>query len=210
MQADEVVTNRQRIARVLVLSFLVVIVLLVVSGIVWVKLRPTTYHPLVVETNTKQEVPEYPDPVRLITSTSSEPAQSHVLDGDFRMVNRMQEIPETCISPFDSSFVRSNGGGPATGKIDFADPGQEFQFSDAIMPGLAFRQLAFAGLGSDSCFIYYQRGGPMHPTYCLAVMEYGKTRTTWVGEKREKAINLKALRRMLSRGQFDTSGKPNC
>ena len=199
-----------RTPRALTLLFgLLTIGVVVVCTILWVKLQTPNY-PATVQSSAKQVKTEYPDPYHLNTTPSTEATQTHLLDRDFTVVGRLREIPNECESRFDSSFVRADGSSSGPEGIKVADPDQEFQFSDAIMPGLPFRRLAFAGVSHTGCFIYYQRGGPMPATYCLAFMEYGKSKAAWVGERPEGATSLKALRSMLSRKSFDTSGQPVC
>src|SRR5882762_7850639 len=110
------------------------------------------------------------DPVFLKTLSASDATRSHLLDGDFTIVYRMQDISESCRAPFESSFSYYSGTVPKKRQIDFADPGQDFNYGDVILEGLAFRQLHFAGLGPSSCFIYYQQGGRIYPSSCLAVI----------------------------------------
>jgi len=163
------------------------------------------------ELGNKHEGPKHPDPVHLNTLEASDAARGHALDGDFKIVYRMQDISENCRAVFDSSFLNDSGTIPTKREeIGFADPGQPAQYGDSLIPGAPFRQLLFAGQGQKSCFIYYQHGGQNHPSYCLAEMDHTDRKMIWVGEARQKADGIEELRSMLSRGQFVDTNGPVC
>jgi len=202
--------QRRPVSRTLkVVSLLPVIVLFGVCVGWWQRFRQLKYSAVSGPT-IKHAVPEDIEPEHLFTTASSETVAVRLLDGTFLTVDRVQEIPDRCRSPFDASFVRNSRTGGGSPRIEIADPDQPFQFADAIQPGLPFRQLVLAGLGPSTCFIYYQHGGAMYPSFCLAVMQYGKERVAWVGEARRKANGLRELRLQLSGGEFESTGTPTC
>jgi hypothetical protein len=162
------------------------------------------------ELGNKHEVPKDPDPIHLHTLAASEAVRRHVLDGDFRIVYRMQDISEDCRAVLDSSFFNDSGTIPKRGEIRFADPGQPAQYGDSLIPDAPFRQLLFAGQGPKTCFLYYQHGGQNHPSYCLAEMDHTDRKMIWVGEARRKADGIEELRSMLSRGLFVDTNGPGC
>ena len=50
-----------------------------------------------------------------------------------------------------------------SGSLDIAEPGAEFQVTDAIVnPKLPIRRLVAAGCSTDHCLVYYERGGVAH------------------------------------------------
>ncbi|MGC1267197.1 MAG: hypothetical protein WA853_13000, partial [Candidatus Acidiferrum sp.] len=158
-----------------------------------------------------QKMPEEPDRIRLNTLPAPNSIASHLLDGNFKIVNRMDDLTEDCTSIFDSAFVNSSGVARAIASaVSLADPAQDFQTSDDVRPGLPFRRLVLAGLGHKSCFIYYEHGGAMYPSSCLALMDYSQKRAIWVGESRKKATTLEDLRSMLSTDQFADTVGPVC
>jgi hypothetical protein len=132
------------------------------------------------------------DPVHLRTLSVSGGIRDRLLDGDFTIVYRMQNISADCRVVFA------------------ANPGQEFNYGDAIIEGLPYRQLHFAGMSPKSCFIYYERGGNNYPSSCLAVLNREKGKVIWLGVTRKKAGNLHDLRSLLSHDQFDDRGGPDC
>lgn len=161
-----------------------------------------------LELKVKRTLPEEPDPFHLAAVSAPDSVRRHLLDGAFEVVRRMNEIPASCTSIFESSFVNASEKGPKP--VPFANPGEAFQSSDAVMPGLPFRRLEFAGLGRSRCFIHYQSGGKMYPSFCLAVVDYANHKTIWVGESQKAATSLEELRLMLLKQRFrDTSG-PIC
>jgi hypothetical protein len=160
----------------------------------------------------KTEEVESPDPVYLKTLSASDVTRSHLLDGGFTIVYRMQDISQSCKAPFESSFSFYSRTVPKKREIDFADPGQDFNYGDAVRGGLPFRQLHFAGLGSNSCFIYYQQGGRIYPSSCLAVMKYSGGKTIWVGVVAggRAARNFRELQADFSQNKFHDSGERDC
>jgi hypothetical protein len=152
------------------------------------------------------------DPVYLNTLPASDAARGHLLDGEFTIVYRMQNISQGCRVPFESSFSYYSRTVPKKREIDVADPGQDFNYGDAVREGLPFRQLHFAGLGANSCFIYYQQGGRIYPSSCLAVMHYSGGKTIWVGVVAggRAARNFRELRAVFSQHKFSDSGEPDC
>jgi hypothetical protein len=152
------------------------------------------------------------DPVYLNTLSASNAFRSHLLDGEFAIVNRMQDISRGCRAPFESSFSHYSRTAPKKRGIDFADPGQDFNYGDAVRGGVPFRQLHFAGLGPNSCFIYYQQGGRIYPSTCLAVMDYADGKAIWVGvvSGGRAARNFRELRAVFSQHRFSDSGGPDC
>jgi hypothetical protein len=158
----------------------------------------------------KHEVEEDPDRVHLSAVAAPAAIRDHLLDADFRVVYRMQDISEDCISIFDSSFLNNSRTVPKKEEIRFADPGQPAQYGDSLIPDAPFRQLVFAGQGPRTCFVYYEHGGENHPSYCLALMDQADRKTMWVGEVRKKAESLVELRSFLSENQFDDTVGPGC
>lgn len=158
----------------------------------------------------KHEVEEDLDPVHLSTVAAPDSVRGHLLDGDFGIVHRMQDVSEGCISVLDSSFHNNSGTVPKKEEIRFADPGQPAQYGDSLIPDAPFRQLVFAGQSPKTCFVYYQHGGVTHPSYCLAIMDQVVRKTIWVGEARKKTESLAELRSFLSEGQIDDTVGPGC
>jgi hypothetical protein len=60
--------------------------------------------------------------------------------------------PNSCRWIFESSFVTISGSRAKPGGINLANPGEAFQASDNIVPGLPFRRLEFAGLSDTKPF----------------------------------------------------------
>ncbi len=154
----------------------------------------------------KPALPDIPGTFYLRTVPVSHDVQVHLLDGDFKIVRRVDEIPNTCTTVFESWFVTISGSRAKPGEISLANPGEAFQASDNIVPGLPFRRLEFAGVSDTKCFIHYQSGG--QPAYfCLAVIDYANQKTVCVGDSEKAARNLGELRRMISQRRFrDTRG----
>lgn len=152
----------------------------------------------------KTALPEDLDKFQLKTFAVQTDVLVHLLDGDFYIVRQMKDIPSSCATVFESSFMTHSGSHANPGEIRFANPGEAFQASDNIVnPGLPFRRLEFAGLGATKCFIHYHRGGGQPAAFCLAVMDYANQKTVFVGEAPRAAKNLDELRRMILGRQFE-------
>jgi hypothetical protein len=169
--------------------------------------RLTRTFPLVAPV---EKMPESRNQFQLSTQSLPESIRAHLLDGDFQIVTRMSDIPEGCGSPLAASFVTTSGRQMELGAMNFADPGEPFQESDHIRPGLPFRRLQFAGVGAANCFVQYQNGGKMYPSFCLAVVDQTTHKTIWVGESEKSASDLNELRLMLRGGKFNDRPGPGC
>lgn len=149
------------------------------------------------------------DPILLNKITGSDSVDGHLLDGSFTNVNRMKDLSEDCASGLYSSFLNMSGKTPSRSEIRIANVGQPAQFGDVLITDAPFRGLLLAGLGSKTCFIYYQHGGMNDPSYCLAVVDYAARKTIWVGDVRYKARSLQELRIFLYKHRIDdTRGEP--
>jgi len=154
--------------------------------------------------------PEPPDPIHLNTIHLSARDRENLLNGHFQAVTQVGDLAGSCWDSFASSFLRFSGAPASKELVQFADPGQDFEATDAhIREGLPFRRLVFAGLGSTACFVYYERGGD-HPTTCLAFMEYGQNKAVWVGSTRRRARNFKELRANFEADLFGDTYGPVC
>jgi hypothetical protein len=146
----------------------------------------------------KQEIPDIPGSLYLRNVPTLD--DIHLLDGDFKIVRRVNEVLDACMSSSESSFVIINGLHAKRGEVRFANPGESFNWSDAIEEDLPFRRLEFAGLSTSECFIHYQSGG-QPSSFCLAVINTANHRII-VGEYEKAAKNLHELRRMLHQWRF--------
>jgi hypothetical protein len=185
-------------------SLLGILALFAVCGLSYLRFKSVKHRP--TYSNQEQGTAVDPEPEHLKTVAATAGAED-LLKANFRVMSREEDIRPNCRLPFNSSFSRTSG---MNSNVELADPGEEFQFSDAITPGLPFRQIIFGGIGATRCFIYYQHGGRMFPSYCLAVMDYQQPKAIWVGESRRRAEDLEKLRLLLLQGQFETSGDAPC
>ena len=140
----------------------------------------------------KTEDSELFDSVQLRTLSVPDAIRRHLLDGDFAIAHRMQDIPGDCTV------------------VSAANPGQDVNYGDSIVEGLPYRQLHFAGIRPKSCFMFYQRGGNNYPSSCLAILDRLSGKIIWLGVTRKDGANLQDLRWLLSRHQFDDTGEPDC
>jgi hypothetical protein len=124
----------------------------------------------------------------------------HLLDRNFEIIRRVNDVPDACMSILESSFITSDGLRAKKGEVRFANPGDSFNSSDAIDENLPSRRLEFAGLSTSGCFIHYQSGGETS-TFCLAVIDIVNHKVA-VGEYERAAKDLNELRRMIHQRRF--------
>ena len=105
----------------------------------------------------------------------SEALQAHVKDEQFGLVTSIRGLPLGVREALQTLFGSSSP--------DIAEPGAEFQATDAMVnPKLPIRRLVAAGCSSDHCLVYYERGGTAH-TWHVALFNWtpAVTRFEWGG-----------------------------
>jgi hypothetical protein len=101
--------------------------------------------------------------------------RDHVKDDRFGIVTSIRGLPLGVRDELQRLF------GSQT--LDIADPGAEFQLTDAIVdPKLPTRRLIAAGCTIEYCLVYYERGGRAH-TWHAALFHWTprETRLEWGG-----------------------------
>jgi hypothetical protein len=101
--------------------------------------------------------------------------RDHVKDDRFGIVTSIRGLPLGVRDELQRLF------GSQT--LDIADPGAEFQLTDAIAdPKLPTRRLVAAGCTIEYCLVYYERGGRAH-TWHAALFHWtpAETRLEWGG-----------------------------
>jgi hypothetical protein len=105
----------------------------------------------------------------------SEALRAHVKDERFQIVTSVRGLPLGVRDEMQTLF------GSQT--LDIADPGADFQVTDAIVdPKLPGRRLIAAGCSIEYCLVYYERGGTAH-TWHVALFHWtpAETRFEWGG-----------------------------
>jgi hypothetical protein len=101
--------------------------------------------------------------------------RAHVKDERFQIVTSIRGLPLGVRDELQTLF------GSQT--LDIADPGAQFQVTDAIVdPKLPTRRLVAAGCSTEYCLVYYERGGIAH-TWHVALFYWtpAATRFEWGG-----------------------------
>jgi hypothetical protein len=104
-----------------------------------------------------------------------EALRAHVKDERFGIVTSIRGLPLGVRDGLQELFGNRT--------LDIAEPGAEFQATDAIAnPTLPIRRLVAAGCSSDHCLIYYERGGIAH-TWQVVLFHWTPvaTRFEWGG-----------------------------
>ena len=86
--------------------------------------------------------------------------------------------------------------------LDIAEPGAEFQASDAIVDSrLPIRRLVAAGCSYDHCLVYYERGGIPH-TWRVALFHWtpDATRFEWGGAAPGGLVTIEDVRMAILSG----------
>jgi hypothetical protein len=102
---------------------------------------------------------------RQATATAALPdaLRAHVKGERFQIVTSIRGLPLGVRDGLQSLF------GSQT--LDIAEPGAEFQATDAIGNELPIRRLVEAGCSTDHCLVYYERGGTAH-TWQVALFHW--------------------------------------
>jgi hypothetical protein len=108
------------------------------------------------------------------TTALSETLRAHVKDDRFQIVTSIRGLPLGVRDGLQKLF------GSQT--LDIAEPGAEFQITDAVGNELPIRRLVAAGCSIDHCLVYYERGGITH-TWQVALFHWtpAATRFEWGG-----------------------------
>src|SRR5215470_1287531 len=101
--------------------------------------------------------------------------RAHVQDERFGIVTSIEGLPLGVRDGLQTLF--------GSGALDIAEPGAEFQVTDAVVnPKLPIRRLIAAGCSTDHCLVYYERGGVDH-TWHVTLFHWtpSATRFEWGG-----------------------------
>ena len=101
--------------------------------------------------------------------------RAHVKDERFGIVTSIRGLPLGVRDGLQTLF--------GSQVLDIAEPGAEFQVTDAIVDRkLPMRRLVAAGCSIDHCVVYYERGGVNH-TWHVALFHWtpAATRFEWGG-----------------------------
>lgn len=117
--------------------------------------------------------------------------QGHILDGEFTIITKVEELSVQMKSAF-AALTRES-------KFEMADPGHDFQITDVIEKGLPRRRLIFAGISRGQFFLHYEKGGRGH-AYYLVVFSNGSPETSliWSGILPKPAADLAKLQVIVS------------
>ena len=103
----------------------------------------------------------------------SSAVRSHVQDEQFQVVTSLRGLPLGVRDGLQRLF--------GSGTLDIAEPGAEFQATDAGNGKLPTRRLVAAGCSPDHhCLVYYERGGIDH-TWHVALFRWTPASTRFEG-----------------------------
>ncbi len=123
--------------------------------------------------------------------------KAHILDGEFSIVVAVEKFPKAVRAVLAEIFRQNT--------FEIANPGQRYQSTDVGENG-PLRRLVFAGVSSDKCFVYYERGGRGHGYYVvvLRIDAEKRARFLWAGAGADDALahDLQQLRAKVSAGRF--------
>jgi len=121
--------------------------------------------------------------------------RTHVRDERFGIVTSIRGLPLGVRSGLQTLF--------GSQALDIAEPGAEFQVSDAIVNSqLPIRRLVAAGCSYDHCLVYYERGGSAH-TWLVALFHWtpAATRFEWGGNARGGLASVGEVRNAVVSGR---------
>lgn len=124
----------------------------------------------------------------LAPTSGSQVARTHNLDGDFKILDSVEQLPASVKDAFATLAHQS--------QFEMADPGHDFQVTDVIThEGLPSRRLIFAGISDKECFVHYERGGYGHSYYVVVFStEPSKAAFIWGRALSKPAANISGLR----------------
>jgi hypothetical protein len=120
--------------------------------------------------------------------------RDHVKDDRFGIVTSIRGLPLGVRDGLQTLF------GSRT--LDIAEPGAEFQVTDAIVnPTLPIRRLVAAGCTMAYCLVYYERGGVAH-TWHVALFHWtpAATRFEWGGTAPGGLVTIDDVRNAILSG----------
>jgi hypothetical protein len=123
-------------------------------------------------------------------------SRAHVSDDRFGIVTSIRGLPLGVRDGLQTLF------GSQT--LDIAEPGGEFQMTDAVVKSnLPARRLIAAGCSIDHCLVYYQRGGSAH-TWHVALFHWtpAATRFEWGGTAPAGLVTVDDVRKASLSGRI--------
>jgi hypothetical protein len=127
----------------------------------------------------------------------SEALRTHLQAERFQIVTSIRGLPLGVRDLLQSLF--------GSGTLDIAEPGAEFQRTDApVSPPLPIRRLIAAGCASDHhCLVYYERGG-VALTRRVALFHWtpAETRFEWGGTAPGGLATIEAVRKAIVSGEI--------
>ena len=127
----------------------------------------------------------------------SGPLRAHLRDERFQIVTSIRGLPLGVRSELQTLF--------GSASLDIAEPGAEFQATDAIVdPTLPIRRLVAAGCSADHCIVYYERGGGRTRTWRMALFHWtpAATRFEWGGIAPGGLASIDDLRKAMLAGSI--------
>jgi mono/diheme cytochrome c family protein len=122
--------------------------------------------------------------------------KAHILDGEFSIEKTVDHLPDNLKSAF-AHLAKEHD-------FKMANPGEKYQETDVVEPGLPDRRLIFAGVSKGRCFIHYEKGGWGHNFHIVVfdVDPAGKVSFLWGSQGFQSAKDLTQLRTLVSSRPF--------
>jgi len=132
----------------------------------------------------------------------SETLRAHLKNEQFAIITSIRGLPLGVRDQLQTMF--------GTRELDIAEPGAEFQVTDAIgNPKLPIRRLVAAGCSNDfHCLVYYERGGIAH-TWHVALFHWtpAATRFEWGGNAPAGLKTIDDVRKAILSGAVQSPNK---
>jgi hypothetical protein len=117
-----------------------------------------------------------------------------IVQGDFRIVRRVQQIP---------TAVRQGFTLLSHDQFSMANPGHEMS-TDMILPGVPNKRLVFAGIGTDTAVLVFEQGGFVGKVHAT-VLAYSPRGGTWGAMLDDYNVtDLHTLRAVIEKGRYKT------
>jgi hypothetical protein len=126
--------------------------------------------------------------------TLSDAAVQQIVQSNFRIVRRVEQIPNAVQQGFT---LLSHD------QFRMVNPGQEMS-TDMILPGVPNKRLVFAGIGTDTAVLVFEQGGYVG-TVNATVFAYSQQGGTWGAILDDYSVtDLRTLRAAIEQGRYKT------
>lgn len=135
--------------------------------------------------------------------------QQAVDSSQVRVIKTVAQLPPDVRARFRENVPRmGDTKSTATYPVDMANPGKSWNAGCMQVPGLPNRQLQFAGVAKETCFVVFNSGGIASMQW-VVLFDLGGGKVQLVGKARatSRVTDLAGLRKMVKSEAFQVASK---